>query len=1005
MHSGMGRHPALAGELAEWWEDLCQRGIGSRVVLVAVPSRWGRTTVLDSFAADIAGPGDGPVTLTARINGKLMPDEIGLQAAVLRECLASIGVRHRSAELLGLDRLGGTAQLGLGVGGLFVSGMAAGVSFLLAGFAIGAAGKAWDDSPAGQDGAVARAARSVAAVSASVPVVVIVDDADHLDQDLAITMIENLTARRGSQVLVVVAADPGGVLAMELRSRAWTARSERPVQTAEADPDMSFWSRLELTRDLCPQLPDAAIHRIATRTMTFADVFAIALAPRLRELGPGADNATVLTAVEAVIDARLRLDPPSLAAVVVAWAGGLLHSWQASRALEVLNADLRGAHGDVMRWGSLIRLSGPASPRLAEQVAVLSARDRQAMAAAVLEEAVRIVLDSRAGLVDRVVAAQAAHRIRADLPDRVQLRRVQCELVAGLEALGDTAAALDIAQQALAEWPRADRYQDGRDELAALAFRLSRAAADPRQEPLAAELIATATTNGAAVGLEARIWAAVDLLERSGGREMALQLINQVIAELDNRTGLGEAGYRWRLLLAFHAGRNGYQAMAGHLLAPLLGSGDERRRDIARSVLYAVDEPGADLRLQSVLLEAELAALPRSSDDDRLRVHRALAENYENLGDYRRALTHRQHELNLRKALYSPDHPDTLQTWASIADLTGLAGDAVEALRLHQLLLPEIERVLGAEDHRTLAARARVASWTGECGDTAGALDLLWNLHPDMERILGRSSYDTLFVRSKIAGLTSNCGDSLSALRMFQDLLHDMEWALGRGHHETLEIRRSIAITTSLRGDYAGALRVLQDLQPDWERGNGAEHPSTLVLRNDIADLIGMTGDTAEALRLNQNLLPDQERILGPRHPATLKTRLNIADMTGRNGDAAGALRQYRSLLPLVNEAHGPDHPSALALRHNIAGWTGYSGDAAGALQLYSELLPDMERARGAEHPYTLSVYNNIAGWTAQLGDAAGARQMYRELLPMMDRVLGPNHPDTQDVRAGCTER
>src|ERR1039457_5196399 len=163
-----------------WWGGVCLRGVGSRVVLVAVPPGWGRSTVLDHLA-EVTGGDDGPVTLVARINGKALPDGTGLQAAVLRACLAEAGGRHRPGESLGLDRVAGAAQLGLGVGTLFVPGLAAGVSFLAAGLGVGAAGKAWDDSPAGQDGALARTARSVAAVSVSVPVVVIIDEADCVD--------------------------------------------------------------------------------------------------------------------------------------------------------------------------------------------------------------------------------------------------------------------------------------------------------------------------------------------------------------------------------------------------------------------------------------------------------------------------------------------------------------------------------------------------------------------------------------------------------------------------------------------------------------------------------------------------------------------------------------------------------------------------------------------------------------------------------------------------------
>ena len=55
-----GRHAAVAGELVEWWEDVCLRGIGSRVVLVAVPTGWGRSTVLD-HVEEVTGRDDAPV--------------------------------------------------------------------------------------------------------------------------------------------------------------------------------------------------------------------------------------------------------------------------------------------------------------------------------------------------------------------------------------------------------------------------------------------------------------------------------------------------------------------------------------------------------------------------------------------------------------------------------------------------------------------------------------------------------------------------------------------------------------------------------------------------------------------------------------------------------------------------------------------------------------------------------------------------------------------------------
>jgi hypothetical protein len=640
---------------------------------------------------------------------------------------------------------------------LFVSGLGAAVGFLVAGVAVAAAGKAWDDSPAGQDGAVARTARAVAETSVRVPAVVIVDDADWVDEDLAVTLIENLAARHDGHVLVVAAVDPGGSLQKALVSRARQGITEGLVHVADADPDMGYESRADLVRELCPHLPDAAVRRIGRSTTTFADVFAVASAPRLTEITVDQyqDQAQLLALVDKVVSARLaRLQrpDPSPEAVIIAWAGGLLHARQAARALGVLDLPQPASDDpDVLRTGDLERVTDPASPRLAGHVIAMDVRDRQAMAEILLAEALRITADPGCGLVERMGAAQAAHQVRADLADRSALPGVQRELAAALEALGEPAAALDVATAALEDWPPGGSAGD-RDWLATAALRLSALSPAPAQPPLVAQLIAEATTGGAGLGLEARIWAAIELLRTSGQRAAALDLTGQAAAALDEHAAaLGPAADQWRLLLAFHAGRAGHPAVTGRLLVPLLNSGDDQREDAARAVLYACAGPGADTRLQNIVLEAELAALPPDADDDRLRIHHALAANYDALGEYRQALSHGQYELTLRTSIQSPDHPGTLATRSNIASWTGHCGDMAGALRLSRELLPDRERVLGPGHPGTLTTRNNIASWTGHCGDMAGALRLSRELLPDLERLLGPDHPATLTVRSNIA--------------------------------------------------------------------------------------------------------------------------------------------------------------------------------------------------------------------------------------------------------------
>jgi hypothetical protein len=265
------RQKAAASELAQWWDGLRPGGSGSHAILLAEPAGWGRSTVLDRLPEIIRT--DAP-SLEVRINGRSLPDEPGLQAAALRDSLLGAGVRRQAAALLCTSRLRGVPRLG--AGSLLLTGIAGTISLLQAGLAAATAGGVADDSPASENGAAARAARVVAAVSASTPALVVIDDADYLEPGLAVTMIENLIDHHDSRVLVVAAVDLGSDLEAALTSRARYGPTAGRVHRADADPRMGYQSRAELAGELRPHLTAAQAQRLARRTRTFAEIFAAA---------------------------------------------------------------------------------------------------------------------------------------------------------------------------------------------------------------------------------------------------------------------------------------------------------------------------------------------------------------------------------------------------------------------------------------------------------------------------------------------------------------------------------------------------------------------------------------------------------------------------------------------------------------------------------------------------------------------------------------------------------
>ncbi len=265
------RQKEAAAELAQWWDGIRHGGVGSHAVLLVGPEGWGRSTLLSQLP-DIISQAHAPICPLVHISARALPDEPSQQALAVRNRLLGAEVRRQAAALLCCSRLRGAPRLG--IGSLLTSGIAGTISLLMAGLAAAARGGLGDGDPADANGAAARAAQVVAAVSASAPVLVAIDDADYLEPSLAITVIENLIDQDDSQVLVVAAVDLGSDVAAALTSRARYGPTAGRVHRAGTDPRMGCQSRAELAGELNPHLTAAQIQRIARQTRTFAEIFA-----------------------------------------------------------------------------------------------------------------------------------------------------------------------------------------------------------------------------------------------------------------------------------------------------------------------------------------------------------------------------------------------------------------------------------------------------------------------------------------------------------------------------------------------------------------------------------------------------------------------------------------------------------------------------------------------------------------------------------------------------------
>lgn len=175
-------HDEALGELIEWWEDLHDCATGSQAVVLAVPTGWGRTEVLNKLASQIDVQIDTKQHLGAVIRlwcGEA-PEGLALQVEWLRRVLDKHGISRHLSEALGLNRAEGVTELGLGAAGLL--GVLSGAPEAAAGLP-GAAVLKWaawrrDQTQSGQLAQVVRLANDVVRYSMSLPLAVLIDDGE-----------------------------------------------------------------------------------------------------------------------------------------------------------------------------------------------------------------------------------------------------------------------------------------------------------------------------------------------------------------------------------------------------------------------------------------------------------------------------------------------------------------------------------------------------------------------------------------------------------------------------------------------------------------------------------------------------------------------------------------------------------------------------------------------------------------------------------------------------------
>ena len=433
-------------------------------------------------------------------------------------------------------------------------------------------------------------------------------------------------------------------------------------------------------------------------------------------------------------------------------------------------------------------------------------------------------------------------------------------------------------------------------------------------------------------------------------------------------------------------------------------SESEAVRKFVESDLLAAARPegqmgglGRDVTLRQAVDAAQPKIARAFKDQPTIEaaVRNTLGLTYHCLGEYASAIAQLERALELRKAVLSPNHPDTFQSLNNLALAYLGGGRTADAIALREEILKLKTAQLGPDHPDTLTGRDDLALIYQYDGRMAEASSLRQETLKRRSPKVDSDRHSKLTIGTGLALDGQAAGGAADAIAMQEATLSLQILSLGRDHPDTLNGRSNLvaAYVAARRPDKAIALGE-ETLKLVTSRF-GQDHPNALTTRNNLANAYRDAGRTAEAITMHEETLRLSAAKLGPDHPNTLITRNNLAMAYTDVGRAADAIALQQETFKLASSKLGPNHPNTLASRVNLALAYKSGGRTAEAIAMHEQTLKLRTDKLGPEHPSTLSSRVNLAFAYKSAGRTDEAIAMYEETLKLMDPRLGSDHPDT----------
>jgi Tfp pilus assembly protein PilF len=408
-------------------------------------------------------------------------------------------------------------------------------------------------------------------------------------------------------------------------------------------------------------------------------------------------------------------------------------------------------------------------------------------------------------------------------------------------------------------------------------------------------------------------------------------------------------------------------------------------------------KPDPDLKVRTALDRAA-ARIAGKFDDQPLveaSIRQTIGATYQDLGLFSEAQKQLERALDLQRGALGGEHPSTLRTMNTLAELSYYQGKVAEAGALFAQVLAGRRRALGEQHPDTLLSMNAMAVYQRSQGHYAEAESLYKQAIDLQRRALGAEHPDTLTSMNNLGVLYRNQGRYRQAEPLLTKAMEARRRVLGEEHPATLRTVQALAMALEDQGKYAEAEPLLTKVQEVQRRVLGEEHPDTVTNMNNLALLFDEEGEFGEAEKLFLKTLELQRRVFGEEHRNRLLTMNNLGVVYREQGRYGESEPLFAKVIGIQRLASGEESPDALITLNNLALLYVEEGKFDQAEPLLTKTLDVRRRLLGPEHPSTLISMNSLAVFYQERNRLSEAGELFAKVVEARRRVLGPDHPDT----------